>query len=329
VDNVKSIDEVRGIPISQALIGTCTNGRIEDLRIAAGILRNKKVAQGMQLLITPASREIYLQAVQEGLAEIFLKAGANILTPSCGPCLGTGQGIPPDGINIISTANRNFLGRMGNPKTFIYLASPATVALSAINGMISSVKKNGQTHRFPFQVKQTETVSIKEGDDRYSNGVWNYKDADNLNTDQMFAGNLTYEINSADPVKIAPHLMKGFDGQFAAHVKKGDVIICGENFGCGSSREHPAVGFSYAGIKAILVKSVSRIFFRSAINQGLPILVLPDAVNAYTPGSRVDIDMAGGVVAIGEQQFHFNPLPGKLLQILEQGGLVNAVIGNQ
>jgi homoaconitate hydratase family protein/3-isopropylmalate dehydratase small subunit len=327
VDNVKSIDEVRGIPISQALIGTCTNGRIEDLRIAADVLRNKKVAGHVQLLITPASREIYLQAVQEGLAEVFLKAGANILTPSCGPCLGTGQGIPPDGINIISTANRNFLGRMGNPKTYIYLASPATVALSAINGMISSTKKNGQTHRYPFHTKQTETVTVKAGDDRYSNGVWNYKDTDNLNTDQMFAGNLTYEISSADPVKIAPHLMKGFDSEFASRVKKGDIIICGENFGCGSSREHPAVGFAWAGIKAIIVKSVSRIFFRSAINQGLPILVIPEAVNAYNPGSRVEIDMAHGSVSVGDRQFHFTPLPGKLLQILEKGGLVNAVVG--
>ncbi len=329
VDHVKSIDEVRGIHIGQALIGTCTNGRIEDLRIAAGILKNRKVAPGVQLLITPASREIYLQAVQEGLAEIFLLAGGNILTPSCGPCLGTGQGIPPDGINIISTANRNFLGRMGNPKTFIYLASPATVALSAINGMISSVKKNGQTHRFPFHIKQTETVSIQPGDNRCNNGVWNYQDTDNLNTDQMFAGNLTYEINSADPSKIAPHLLKGFDEQFAGHVKKGDVIICGENFGCGSSREHPSVGFAYAGIKAVLVKSVSRIFFRSAINQGLPVLVLPQAVKAYKPGDKVSMDLAAGIVTIGDLEFQFNPLPGKLLQILEMGGLVNAVIGTE
>jgi len=107
------------------------------------------------------------------------------------------------------------------------------------------------------------------------------------------------------------------------------LIIAGENFGCGSSREHPSVGLAYIGIKAILVKSVSRIFFRSAINQGLPILVMPDAVNAYSQGSRVEIDMAVGIVSIGDQQFHFNPLPGKLLQILEQGGLVNAVISNR
>ena len=141
VDNVKSVDEVADTPIGQALIGTCTNGRIEDLKIAATLLKGRKVAQGVQLLITPASREIYLQAVKEGYAEIFLSAGAIILTPSCGPCLGTGQGIPADGINVISTANRNFSGRMGNPKASIYLASPATVALSAIHGKITSPVK--------------------------------------------------------------------------------------------------------------------------------------------------------------------------------------------
>jgi 3-isopropylmalate/(R)-2-methylmalate dehydratase large subunit len=325
VDHVKSVDEVAGTKISQALIGTCTNGRIEDLRIAASILRGKKVAPGVMMLITPASREIYLQAVREGLAEIFLHAGANILTPSCGPCLGTGQGIPPDGINVISTANRNFLGRMGNPKSFIYLASPATVAISAIRGEIVSPASGNIRHTFPFHIKQTEIVSVVTGDIRYNLGVWNYKDADNLNTDQMFAGNLTYEINSADPAKIAPYLLKDFDGQFASRVQKGDFIICGENFGCGSSREHPAVGLAFAGIRAVLVKSVSRIFFRSAINQGLPILVVPEAVDAYLPGDRVDISMAEGIVFIGKRKFSFPALPGKLLQILEKGGLVNSI----
>ena len=323
VDNIRSIDEIAGIPIGQALIGTCTNGRIEDLRIAAALLKGKKVAEGVQLLITPASRDVYLQAVREGLAEIFLLAGANILTPSCGPCLGTGQGIPPDGIQVISTANRNFLGRMGNPKSAIYLASPATVALSAIEGKITSPLSSKEKSKFPFHIEQTATLAVRADENRSENGIWNYKDAHNLNTDQMFAGNLTYEINSSQPEKIAPHLFKGFDENFASRVKPGDILVCGENFGCGSSREHPAVGLVYAGVKAVLVKSVSRIFFRSAVNQGLPILVVPDAVEAYHQGDSIYLDMASGIVKIADKVYRFNPLPDKLLGILETGGLVN------
>jgi 3-isopropylmalate/(R)-2-methylmalate dehydratase large subunit len=323
VDNVKSVDEVLGVKLGQALIGTCTNGRIEDLRIAASILKDKTIPGGFQLLITPASREIYLQAMSEGLLEIFIKAGANILSPSCGPCLGTGQGIPADGINVISTANRNFLGRMGNDKSLVYLASPATVAVSAIKGEIASPSGNKSNTVFPFQKPQVSTISIPPAENRYSNGVWDYSDANNLNTDQMFAGNLTYQINSSEPEKIIPHLFKGFDVNFASTVKKGDIIICGENFGCGSSREHPAVGLAHLGIKAVIVKSVSRIFFRSAINQGLPIIVLPEAVSAYKRSDEVKIDMKNGIITIGKNQFTFNPLPSKLLEILNSGGLVN------
>ena len=323
VDNVKSVDEVAGTPVAQALIGTCTNGRIEDLRAAAAILKGHKVPEGFQLLITPASREIYLQAMKEGLVEIFLEAGGNVLSPSCGPCLGTGQGIPADGINVISTANRNFLGRMGNKNASIYLASPATVAASALRGEITSPEKATSEHKFPYHKQQTATVVIEPGDDRRQNGVWNYADVDNLNTDQMFAGSLTYEVNSSEPEKIVPHLFKGFDDRFAENVKTGDIIVCGENFGCGSSREHPSVGLVKAGVRAIIVKSVSRIFFRSAINQGLPIIVLPEAVNAYREGESVEVDMASGVIYIGTKIFHFNPLPDKLMEILEKGGLVN------
>jgi 3-isopropylmalate dehydratase small subunit len=329
VDNVKSIDDISGIPVGQALLGTCTNGRIEDLRVAAGILKGKKIAEGVQFIVTPASQDIYLQAIREGLAEIFLNAGASILTPSCGPCLGTGQGIPPDGINIISTANRNFLGRMGNPKSAIYLASPATVAVSALRGEITTPAITKIYSRFPYQMEQTATVTVGAADDRLTNGVWNYKDADNLNTDQMFAGNLTYEINSAQPEKIAPHLLKGFDERFAARVKPGDIMVCGRNFGCGSSREHPAVGLVYLGIRAVLVRSVSRIFFRSSVNQGLPILVVPEAVDAYQPGDQVEIDLAAGSIKVGERSFRFIPLPDKLLQILEKGGLVNAIVNGK
>ncbi len=329
VDNIKSVDEISGTAVGQALIGTCTNGRIEDLRIAALMMKNRRVHTDVQLLITPASREIYLQALREGLIEIFVRAGANILTPSCGPCLGTGQGIPPDGINVISTANRNFPGRMGNPKSNIYLASPATVAISAIMGQIRSPAGAASKHTFPFAIRQTGTILISTDDSRYSNGVWDYKDTDNLNTDQMFAGNLTYEIHSSQPEKIVPHLFRGFDVQFGKRAKKGDIIVCGENFGCGSSREHPAVGLVHLGIKAVVVKSVSRIFFRSAINQGLPILVVPDAVEAYTKGDMIRIDMAEGTINIGEKKFTFNRLPDKLMQIIRLGGLVNWIVKSE
>ena len=329
VDNVKSVDEISDLPVGQALIGTCTNGRIEDLRIAAEMMKNKTVHNDVQLLITPASREIYLQALREGLIEIFLRAGANILTPSCGPCLGTGQGIPPDGINVISTANRNFPGRMGNPKANIYLASPATVSVSAIMGKIHSPVAAEMKHTFPFHIPQSSTIHIGTDDNRYSNGVWDYKDTDNLNTDQMFAGNLTYEIHSSQPEKIAPHIFRGFDEQFSKKAQKGDIIVCGENFGCGSSREHPAVGLRYLGIKAVVVKSVSRIFFRSAINQGLPILVIPDAVEAYRKADMVRIALAEGFIFVGEKKFSFNRLPDKLMQIIRLGGLVNWIVNSE
>ncbi len=329
VDNVKSVDEISGTPIGQALIGTCTNGRIEDLRVAAKIMKNKAVHPDVQFLITPASREIYLQALKEGLIEIFLKAGANILTPSCGPCLGTGQGIPPDDINVISTANRNFPGRMGNPKSNIYLASPATVAISAIMGKIHTPAPAKKKHTFSYHITQSVTTIIGADDDRYSNGVWDYKDTDNLNTDQMFAGNLTYEIHSSEPEKIVPHLFKGFDEQFSRKARKGDIVICGENFGCGSSREHPAVGLVQLGIKAVIVKSVSRIFFRSSINQGLPILVMPDAVEAYNKGSIIRVEPAEGYIKIGDKEFRFNRLPDKLMQIIKAGGLVKWIVENK
>ena len=136
-ENTKTIDEVPEIKIDQVVIGSCTNGRMEDMRTAAAILKGKKVADGVRVIVIPATQQIYLNCIKEGLAEIFVEAGAIVSTPTCGPCLGGHMGILAKGEKAVSTSNRNFVGRMGHTESEIYLASPAVAAASAVKGYIA------------------------------------------------------------------------------------------------------------------------------------------------------------------------------------------------
>lgn len=137
-ENTKTVDEVGDIKIDQVVIGSCTNGRLDDLRIAAQILKGKKAAKGVRVIVIPATQKIYLDAMEEGLLKIFVEAGAVVSTPTCGPCLGGYMGILAEKERCVSTTNRNFVGRMGHVDSEIYLASPAVAAASAITGKISS-----------------------------------------------------------------------------------------------------------------------------------------------------------------------------------------------
>ena len=148
--------------------------------------------------------------------------------------------------------------------------------------------------------------------------VWNY--GDDINTDLLFPGKYTYTCATAE--EIRPHLLEDLDPKFAGSAQKGDIILAGKNFGCGSSREQPVLGLKDVGIQAIVAKSYARIFYRAAINQGLILIACPEAVDAYQKEDSVILDIDAGKITVGEQTYDFPPLPDKILAIRDAGGLL-------
>jgi 3-isopropylmalate/(R)-2-methylmalate dehydratase small subunit len=148
--------------------------------------------------------------------------------------------------------------------------------------------------------------------------VWKY--GDSVNTDMLFPGKYTYTCST--PEEIKPHLLEDLDPDFSGNVKAGDILLVGENFGCGSSREQPVVGFKAVGIKAIIGRSFARIFYRAAINQGLILIECPEATEAYNEGADMEVNIEEGWIRIDEEEFSFPPLPEQILQIRDAGGLL-------
>ncbi len=345
VDNVRPLSEVAGQRVDMAFIGTCTNGRIEDLAAAAEVLRGKRVNPGTRLLVIPASSQVYQQALHNGVLATLVEAGAVIGVPGCGPCMGNHLGIPAAGEVVISTANRNFKGRMGQPDAEIYLASPAVVAASAVAGHIvhpgeligdrtrsveigdSRAKLrlalvNQSTGRMSQPVRpntQCALPTLRVQSLTSNNQVWKY--GDNVNTDLIFPGKYTYTLRK--PGEIAAHSMEDIDPTFAKNVQPGDVIVAGRNFGCGSSREQAASCLKYSGIAAVVADSFARIFYRNVINQGLPAIVCPEAVAAAQAGDWIEIDLERGEVHLPAGTFAFAPFPPNVQALLKAGGLVS------
>ncbi len=345
VDNVQPLSKVSGTHVDMAFIGTCTNGRLEDLESAARVLAGRKIHPGTRLLVIPSSNQVYLQALKEGLVDTFVEAGAILGVPGCGPCMGNHLGIPAKGEVVISSANRNFKGRMGEPDASIYLAAPSVVAASAVLGRIASPGELGDA-KVPSRISTSQpmiavtahssrkssngeaekkhTAKRREkvtGIDSASGRVWKY--GDNVNTDQIFPGKYTYTLTQ--PEEIAAHAMEDLDPAFANTVQPGDVVIGGSNFGCGSSREQAVTCLKYKGVSALVAASFARIFYRNAINQGLPAIICPEAAQAAQHGDAVQVDLAHGRVILPSGSFPFPPFPPNVRAILEAGGLVEYI----
>jgi 3-isopropylmalate/(R)-2-methylmalate dehydratase large subunit len=342
VDNVQPLSNVAGRHVDMAFIGTCTNGRLEDLSAAANVLRGRHVGSGTRLLIIPASSQVYYQAMKDGIMDVLVQAGAIIGVPGCGPCMGNHLGVPAKGEVVISSANRNFRGRMGEPDASIYLADPAIVAASAVLGHIAGpeeletkkVRTFSETHQ-PAMVTVKELVSFSSspvplprvvgegtGEGVKPGGkVWKY--GDNVNTDQIFPGKYTYTLTT--PEEIGAHALEDLDTAFAGAVRSGDVVFGGSNFGCGSSREQAVTCMKYKGVGALVAKSFARIFYRNAINQGIPAIICPEAAEAAQPGDPVEVDLANGVIRLPAGTFSFPAFPPNVRLILDAGGLIEYV----
>jgi 3-isopropylmalate/(R)-2-methylmalate dehydratase large subunit len=282
-----SVADVQGQKIDSGFIGSCTNGRIEDLRAAAAVLKGRKVAPGVVLKIVPATDAIWNQALSEGLISQFKEAGAMVSNAGCAGCAAGQVGQNGPGEVTISTGNRNFEGKQG--KGFVYLASPAVVAASAVAGFITTPDKLpekpatfGKTGAMKSAIKEktkTEKPTVVEG------RVWIIP-KDDIDTDMIFHNRYLTITDIREMGQYTFDNLKGFE-DFAKKAQAGDVVITGKNFGAGSSRQQAVDCFLSLGISCILAESYGAIYERNAINAAMPILT-------YGPSSLSDAGISDG-----------------------------------
>jgi len=282
-----AVDNVRNLKIDSGFIGSCTNGRIEDLRAAASVLKGKKIAPGVVLKIVPATDSIWNQALDEGLIKTFKDSGAMVSNAGCAGCAAGQVGQNGPGEVTISTGNRNFEGKQG--KGFVYLASPAVVAASAVAGFITTPDQlpakpaeflNTAVLKSTVKTKiKTEKPVIAEGK------VWIIS-KDNIDTDMIFHNRYLTITDIKEMGQYSFDNLKGYE-DFAKKAKPGDIVMCGKNFGAGSSRQQAVDCFLSLGISCILAESYGAIYERNAINAAMPILT-------YRPETLAVLDLKDG-----------------------------------
>lgn len=269
---------VKGLPVTKidsAFIGSCTNGRMDDMRIAAAVLRGKKVAPGVVLKVVPATDEIWNQCLSEGLLEIFKSAGAMVSNAGCAGCAAGQVGQNGKGEITVSTGNRNFPGKQGQGS--VYLASPAVVAASALAGYITTPDDLPDhpavfSRREEAEVKAKVKTGVKTEDrpDVISGRVW-IIDRDNIDTDMIFHNRYLAITDIREMGQYAFDNLAGYN-DFAKMAMKGDIVIAGKNFGSGSSRQQAVDCFVSLGVQALIARSFGAIYERNAINAAFPVL---------------------------------------------------------
>ena len=329
------------IKVNKAYLVSCVNSRNEDIAQAAEILRGKKVADGVKFYIAAASSEVQAEAERRGDWQALLEAGAIPLPPGCGPCIGLGEGLLEDGEVGISATNRNFKGRMGSPNAQAYLASPAVVAYSAMQGYIDFPWKEpaseirGEIIEHPKPKQEAKEVSLADGFPAEITGEIIFCPADNMNTDGIYPGKYTY-IDDFKPEDQARVVMENYDPEFKNIAKEGDILVGGFNFGTGSSREQAATALKYKGIKLVIAGSFSATYMRNAINNGFLVIEQAELVKdlkekfgtenlTVKTGLNAKIDFKNSQITVGDKTYAFNPVGKAAQELIVLGGLENWV----
>lgn len=319
-DQVRSINPYEKIQVLRGFIGACSNGRLEDLRVVAHILKGKTITPGFQLFIVPASREIYVKAFEEGLIDTITKAGATVLGASCNPCMSSRQKLLGDNRRFITTTNIN-TEDLAKEKIEKYVASPATVAMTALYGEIRP--ETTTAGYFHSRKQHTGLVRVVAKDNRKHRTVWYYGDIDRITCGQLFSKEQAGTIPVGEKTAMLPYLLAGLDGNFAGQVQAGDIIIAGEGLGCGPLVKHAVLGLVDAGVKVIIAKSVDRDFFRMAVNHGLWVIISREIVDAYRPGAVIIASVDADRLFIDTQEFLLPQVASEFVRIIHNGGIVN------
>lgn len=286
VKKMSSVSELekQKIKIDKAYLVSCVNSRVEDLAEASAIAKGKKFAEHVKFYVGAASSEVQTESEERGDWQTLLEAGAIPLSPGCGPCIGLGIGLLEDGEVGISATNRNFKGRMGSPNAQAYLASPAVVAASAINGYIS-YNWNKPAVDIVHLIKANEATAttkhsteVIKGFPSALKGELVFCHQDNLNTDGIYPGKYTYN-DDISPEEQAKVVMENYDPNFGRIAKEGDILVGGFNFGTGSSREQAATALKYKGIKIVIAGSFNETYKRNALNNGLLVIDCPELIS--------------------------------------------------
>lgn len=344
---MKPISEIKKdkIKINKAYLVSCVNSRLDDIKEAAEALKNNdKVAEGVDFYIAAASNEVQTLAEEFGYWQKLVEAGAKVLPPGCGPCIGLGTGLLEDGEVGISATNRNFKGRMGSASAQAYLASPAVVVKSAVSGFIDYNFNGLSTNIFggiktnPAPKKFVNNVEIVHGFPSVIEGRIIYCYQNNMNTDGIYPGKYTYN-DDFTPNEQAKVAMENYDPEFQKIVKNGDILVGGYNFGTGSSREQAATALKYRGIQLVIVGSASATYVRNALNNGFLILQIPEIyeylnekfgtskLTVNTEKSAI-VDFKQSKIKFDDVEFSFNPLGNAAQELIVVDGLENWIKEN-